>query len=210
MANSAHTSSTSDWNWIASDDFIVGFLMFVRGTSPQQILAGFRVDPDAGHVLPAGRADEALHLPVWGDNDEAIHPWLRSGTVGDWSFAIDQTGIDPSEYEETAQRLSSNTSLAVAAWTPTINNFHYWENGTRVTSFEPGMWWDRHGAAPDRFLPQMLQLGLQTEPPTPGVPRDDDTWPSWLIPTLEILTLAFGIRLSADVVNGPLLTAQRA
>jgi hypothetical protein len=215
MTDSEHTAPTSDWSWLESDDLVVGFLMFVRGASPQQILTGFGIDPSAGRLLPADRADEALSAPVYDYNNdynnEAIHPWLRSGTAGDWSFAIDQSGIDVYEYEETAQQLSSNTSLAIAAWTPNIDNFYYWENGTQVTSFEPGMWWDRHGVSPDRFLPQMLHLGLQTEPPTPVVPRNDtDRWPFPLIPTLEILTLAFGIRLSADVVNGPLLTAQRA
>lgn len=131
--------------------------------------------------------------------------------TGDWTFAIDQNGIDVFEYEPAARNLSQSTSLAMIAWTSSIDNFYYWENGNQVCSFEPGMWWERYGSDPDLFLPQMTSLGLQVVAPTPGQPSNEEVsrWASPVIPALEILTLAFGIRVPAAVASGPLLTAQR-
>jgi hypothetical protein len=57
----------------------------------------------------------------------------------------------------------------------------------------------------------MRQAGMETEPPgTPGLPaarrrrlRDP------VIASLDMLSLALGIRLPEDMALGPLLTAQR-
>jgi MFS family permease len=59
---------------------------------------------------------------------------------------------------------------------------------------------------PDRFVPQMRQVGLDVEPP----PDDADPVPprSPNIALLDMLTLAPGIRLSRETATGPLLTVR--
>ena len=77
------------------------------------------------------------------------------------------------------------------------------------------MAWYRYGTEPDRFLAQMRQAGLETEVPDPSPPGDDpgadpaEEYTDDLVATLIMLTLALGIRLPANIVSGPLLTAQR-
>lgn len=204
-------SSPSDWNWVADDDLLVGFLMFVHGISAERIISKFGMDSATGQVLRAEQVEENLRYPVYNSKAEIVHPWLRAGTCGDWSFAFDQSGIRIYEYQRVAQELSRKTSLALVTWTPTIDGFSYWEDGTEVTSFEPGRWYERNGSEPDRFLPQLRQLDLYAERPAPGEPSDwEERWEIPLVAVLEMLTLAFGIRLPARVANGPLLTVQRA
>ena len=77
-------------------------------------------------------------------------------------------------------------------------------NDVEVTSFEPLRAWDRFGTDPDRFLPQMHQVGLSVEEPPQGSAFRDP-----VIALLEMLTLALGIRLPREVALGPLLTVQR-
>ena len=77
------------------------------------------------------------------------------------------------------------------------------------------MAWYRYGTEPDRFLPQMRQAGLETEAPDPSLSGDDpaadpaEEYHDYLVATLDMLTLALGIRLPANVASGPLLTVQR-
>jgi hypothetical protein len=109
-------------------------------------------------------------------------------------------------------RLSAGTEAAVVTWALTISDFQYLVDGEVATSFDLGIPWDRGGSSdPDRFLAQMRQLGLETEPPDePGLEEEEE--PAHfdpLVRTLEMLTLALGIHVSRQVAEGPLLTVQR-
>ena len=89
--------------------------------------------------------------------------------------------------------------------TQNIDYFHYFVDGTEVTAFEPLRAWDRFGTDPDRFLVQMRQVGLDVDPRPVGTELERD-------PTMELLdmlTVALGIHLPAEVALGPLLTVQR-
>lgn len=97
-------------------------------------------------------------------------------------------------------------------WTPTIDYFRYLVDGTDVTSFEPLMSRYRSGTEPDRFLREMREVGLAVDLPDPGDEFDEDEFedePNPTVLALEMLTVALGIRLPADVALGPLLTVQR-
>lgn len=201
----------SGWDWMGSDEIrIVGFLMFARGISAERVIEAFDMDPAAARLVPADRVSEALAYPIWDDD----HPWIRAGTLGDWGFAISLSGLDPADHRDNvAYRLSAGTSVAVVAWTQTVDTFQYWEDGDMVTLFEPLTSWDRVGSEPDRFLREMREAGLDTERSGPpgsvsAVPEAES--PDPVIAVLEMLTLAFRIRLPADVALGPLLTVQRA
>jgi hypothetical protein len=187
----------------------MGCLMFARGVSAERVIEAFGMDPDMARLLPASRASEALRLPV-GDDVRTIHPWVRAGRTGEWSFAIDQSALDIVGYHDRiAGKLSAGTDLAMLQWTLTIDNFRYLVDGIEVTSFEPLGSFERFGTEPDRFVRAMRQAGLPVDPPDPDASfAEDDADPRIL--TLQMLTAALGIRLPGNVALGPLLTVQRA
>jgi hypothetical protein len=196
----------SEWDWILAPGIKVGgCLMFAKGVSAERVIEAFGMDPDAALLLSASRAGEALPLPVT-EVASTTHPWVRAGQAGEWAFAIDQSALDIVGYHDRIARgLSSGTELAMFIWTQTIDGFHYLVDGTQVTFFEPLFPSQRFGTEPDRFLAEMRQSGM---------PVDSDTDDEYIarnpsIVLLEMLTLALGIRLPADVALGPLLTVQR-
>jgi len=93
-----------------------------------------------------------------------------------------------------------------------LSGVEYLADGSVVTSFEPGAEWDRAGSRPDQFLPEMRAAGLATEAPgdadfAGAADGAEEAEP--LVPALNMLTRALGIRLPAEMVRGPLLTVQR-
>jgi hypothetical protein len=203
MSEHGGERSASEWGWISSGGIeIGGCLMFARGVPPERVIEAFGMDPAAAQLLPSSRTDVALRLPVWDERLNVIHPWIRVGRAGEWGFAIDQSAVDVSRV---ARELSAKTDLALFEWTQTIDYFHYLVDGTEVTSFEPLMAYDRFGTKPDRFLREMRQVGLVVDRPAGPTPVERDP----RIALLEMLTLALGIRLPADIALGPLLTVQR-
>lgn len=196
----------SDWDWISGE--IMGCLMFARGVSHERIIEAFGMDPGVARLLPASRIQDELRFPVLDQELRLIHPWIRVGRAGEWGFVLDQVDFDVGYLGRVARDLSAGTELAMLHWTPTIDYFSYLVDGTEVTSFEPGMCWDRYGTQPDRFLRELSEVGLAVDPPDPGGEFDEDA-PNPSVLALEMLTVAFGIRLPADVALGPLLTVQR-
>jgi hypothetical protein len=195
---------TSPWEWYRHTPLDVGgVLLFARSVTPERIMRAFGMDPASARPIAAADAYQELPYPDALGTYPTEHPWIRVGTAGEWGFAIDEASFGQADYEEKAAReLSAGTEVVRFSHTQTIDTFQYLVQGDLVTQFEPLRGWDRVGTDPDRFVPQMRQAGLRTEP---GEPRArDDT-----IALLDMLTLALGIRLPKEVALGPLLTVQR-
>ena len=156
-------------------------------------------------LVPASHVEEAIRYPDWQETYPPDHPWIRVGTSGEWTFVIDESSSGYGGYEQDAAlELSASTDVVLFTHNMGMDHFHYYVNDTEVTEFEPLLAWDRGGADPDRFVPQMRQVGLRVDPVPPGTDFRDP-----LIALLEMLTLALGIRLPREVALGPLLTVQR-
>jgi Family of unknown function (DUF6461) len=204
MTEQADSQLAPEWGWIRDPDFrIGGFVLFAHGVRAERVIQAFGMDPATAVSLPLARSSEALRYPVTDERHYPIHPWIRAGQESEWGFAINQGFMDASELVSAARELSAHTDVAAFQWTMTIDYFRYLVDGTVVTEFEPLGAFERAGTEPDRFLPQIRQVGLR------AAPGDTRTTREPRISMLEILTLALGIRLPSDVVHGPLLTVQR-
>jgi Family of unknown function (DUF6461) len=208
MTDRADLPVTSEWDWVygpAGADFGASFT-FARGASPEQVMTAFRMDPGTAQLLPADWQviNQALRYPP-DSTYPPEHPWIRVGRSGEWAFAIDESAGGYGGYEEDAAiELSVGTDVVLFTHNAALDGFHYYVEGISVTQFEPLLAWDRFGTDPDRFLPQMRQVGLSVEEPSPYSDFRDP-----VIALLEMLTLALGIRLPREVALGPLLTVQR-
>jgi hypothetical protein len=217
--SSAGRAGEQAWDWVRDSSMGLGSaLIFARGVAPERVIEAFRMDPATAQVVPERQVAEVLPYPVYSNGLEATGPYLRIGQSGDWTFVIDPTFLSLESHmhgDPVAERLSAGTEVVIVTWTakPT-ESIEYWVDGGWMTLFEPYMAYHRAGADPDRFVREMRQVGLETEPPGPaaasGELRDEpaehhDT----LIAGLNMLTVALGIRLSEDAASGPLLTVQR-
>jgi hypothetical protein len=184
----------SGWAWFA-DEFPDGIdVMFVRGVEPERVIETLGADAAVASMLSAEAAVQTLS-----------YSWVRAGRTGEWVFAVIGAPLGSDEYQRAGLRLSAGTEVALFAAGMELDHFYYFVDGTEVTSFEPLLSAWRDGTDPDRFVPQMRQVGLHVDPP-----NDDDPI-SHLNPTIalfEMLTLELGIRLSRETAMGPLLTAR--
>jgi len=179
------------WDWML-EEYPDGIrLLLARGVTPERILEAFGADPGSARPLSA---EQAL---------ETLDSWVQVGQVGEWGFVIDNSFLDITESEPIARGLSAGTDVALVETGPNFDHFYYFADGTEVTSFEPLLSYYRGGADPDRFVPQMREAGLAVEPPD----EDAEGEAGPRLAVLEMLTLAFGIRVPRDVATGPLLTA---
>jgi hypothetical protein len=197
----------SGWSWITEAGLAGGgSFTFALGASPERVMRAFGMNP--ANAFLASSSWEARSLPY---PDETTyppeHPWIRVGSTGAWGFALDESSGGFGGYEEeAADDLSAGTEAVLLTHTASIDGFHYYSDGVEVTGFEPLRAWDRWGTVPDRLLAPMQEAGLRVAAPSPG------SYPPFrnpVIAVLEMLTLAFGIRLPREVALGPLLTVQR-
>lgn len=196
MAEADRDTAASAWAWFGEQyPDLPPRLIFVRGVTPERVIESFGANPADARLLTADAAHETVDSP-----------WIRAGRTDDWAFAIDTSYQDVTEH--IAPELSAGTELAFFEYNAKgMEFFYYFEDGTEVTSFEGLMAHYRYGTDPDRFLTQIRQAGLETDPPTDDEDYDSmDDIPDIVLCLLTLLTLALGIRLSADVGLGPLLT----
>jgi hypothetical protein len=182
-------AETSEWDWFAEDFDPYVFALFACGVAPERVIAAFGSPPADARLLTA---DDASEDPGW--------PNVRAGRAGEWAFALDSGCAGPDESSRIARELSIGTEVVTYEINPALNYFHYYADGAEVTSFEPLLSHVRNGTEPDRFLPLMREVGLRL---------DDDDSEDFRDPTialLEMLTRAFGLRLSREEAVGPLLT----
>lgn len=214
----AERAGEHDWGWVRDSLGLGATLIFARGVAPERVIEAFRMDPATARVVPESQIPEVLPYPVYSDGLEATGPYLRIGQSGEWAFVIDPTFLSLYSHLHggpVEARLSAGTEVVTVTWTPKpTESVDYWVDGQWMTCFEPYMAYHRAGADPDRFVPQMRQVGLETEPPGPaagsGEPDDEPgAYQDTLIAALGMLTLALGIRLSEEAASGPLLTVQR-
>jgi Family of unknown function (DUF6461) len=184
--------TASEWDWMPQEYSYGIRLLFVRSRTPEQVLRALGADPASAQWLSAQQALETLNS------------WVQVGRTGEWAFAIDNSDLGITDYRRIMPALSAGTDLALFETGPNFDRFYYFADGAEVTSFEPLLSHERYGTNPDRFIPQMRQVGLNVDPP----PEDDDSDGETRLPLLEMLTLALGIRLTRDVALGPLLTAE--
>ncbi|MFM9608224.1 DUF6461 domain-containing protein [Streptomyces niveiscabiei] len=177
-----------DMNAIGSLRWAAGWMCvtFTRGLSPDEVFARYGADPGRARLLDW---DTALDL-LTGEDGVSL---LRAGTLGGWTFCVEEDGVTGSLTEPLTE-LSRGTETYSILTTDGIDVFQHWRDGICVENFEPGVehtrpegpapWWNRieetlaahegeeTGAAP------IVALVLDTL----GIPLNDDTlaapWPS--------------------------------
>jgi hypothetical protein len=195
------------WGWVRRAPDPGTSLVFARHATPEQVIRGFRLDPAAGRVMTAQQA-AGMDWGVIRDlsGNELPCPFVRAGRSGDWAFAVDQSYLalnSAIQGHDVLATLSARSEAVEVLWTPKPNeSVEYYAAGEQILNFEPYRAWDR-GPDQDRFVSEMRQAGLRTEPPSEqaGQARVDV-----LIAALEMLTIALGIGLTENLVEGPLLT----
>lgn len=194
----------SDWDWIKPDEVDSGGdLIFARDVAPERVIEALGSDPADAQVLPVSRIDEVLPYPVFDELYGIYYPCVRVGQAGEWTFAHAVTSMDLLEAKRDARELSRAGAAALLAWNIKVDSFHYFEGGAELTWFDPIRSYDRLGSDPDRFVPQMRQVGMRVDP------RDRrELFRDPRIAVLEMLTAAFGIRVTREMAQGPLLTFQ--
>jgi hypothetical protein len=215
-----------DWRWLKGPDYeLMGCLVFARGAAPERVLQAFGLDPAAARTVSADQlAHEAADLAS--GPPAAVGVPVRVGRQGEWAFAIDLNGpAGPVDHAAAVRRLSTGTEAVLVEWTPKPFAFvDYWADGTLTTWFDVRAAYRRAGADPDRFLREMRAVGLRTEVVDAEVDRvrvleerarilearrkgiPIEVFDPF-VAALDMLTLALGITLPADVAEGPLLTA---
>jgi hypothetical protein len=210
----------SEWRWARTYQYEAGGrLTFARGAAPADVIEAFELDPARAVLVPEEQVDQTLRYPVVDRHSgELIGPWIRAGRSGEWAFAIEPFPMDATG--EAGRRLSFFWGEAVVIlWTPTVNTATYFADGEEVTKFQPEMACYRYGHDPDRFVAQMRQAGLDIDELTdeeyeaegPALSEREERYihTDHVLATLDMFTLALGIRLPVDVAAGPLLTVQR-
>lgn len=209
MNDRAGAAAAPEWNWTREGALeIGGSLVFARKVPAAGVIESFGMDPAQARLLPASRAGEALRYPVWdADTGSTLHPWIRVGQAGEWTFVIDSSLMRVSAAIDAIRELSLGTEVAWFTWNPEISYFRYFADGVEVTSFEPLLADDRYGTDPDRFVDAMRLAGLDPDPVPDDAPLPDEV-PDYRTSLLNMLTLALGISVPREVALGPLLTVQ--
>lgn len=186
-------AAEAEWGW--TERYGVGCnLLFVRDVPVESVIQALGMDLTQSRLLTPEQAEE---------QDDQLQ-WIRAGRSGNWTFVIDSNFRAVDLARAAVPELSRGGAVAWCLWTATIDGFEYFEDGVQVTQFEPMRSYERFGFDPDRFVPQMRQVGLLIDRPD-GIQGDDlDV----RVCTLVMLTLALGIQLSAEVAEGPLLTVK--
>ncbi|MZD07173.1 hypothetical protein GTW43_19080 [Streptomyces sp. SID5785] len=136
------TFEALDW---ASGDVCV---TFTRGVDPAEVFARYGADPDRSRDLDANAASG---LPS-GQFAEGMVSLLRSGSLGAWTFCVEEDGVIGS-WPEPLAALSRGTEVYSILSTDGLTVFQYWRDGDCLENFEPepanspppysSHWWDR-------------------------------------------------------------------
>ncbi len=193
MANGSTAGSGSVWAWVRKYE---GFcLVFVRGVPETRLLTAVGVDPAAAEPMTSQEMHEEFDF---------YYPVVRVGRVGEWAFGFQDAWIDLGDTDLLCE-LSAGTEVVSVVHTATIDGFDYFADGVSVVGFEPLFPGSRRGSDPDRLLPLMREVGLD---PDLSFEDREARGVDPLLAVLDLVSRAWGIRLDADTVDGPLLTAE--
>ncbi|MCO1657384.1 DUF6461 domain-containing protein [Pseudonocardia humida] len=185
------TSGVSGWAWTARV-YPGGYqLSFAEGRTAAEMLAAFGVDPAAARMMTPLEAFEEF------EGDPGV---FRAGETGGWGFAVEEY-TDP--VPEQLLALSVGTrAVSVFRNLAGPHALSYFEDGAATFACEPLFPRWRHGSDADRFLEPMRAVGFD-----PDVEVDLDAFDPDMA-ALDLLTVAFGIRLTEEQMTGPLLTGE--
>jgi hypothetical protein len=187
-----NAQASGEWDWLEDSALrLGGALIFARDVTQDEVFEAFDLDPSS------------TQMEDWVSDPDRRQ--VRVGRLGVWTFAIDQwmESLHLAVHgKNVGKRLSPGAEVVVVSWTPKPNeDFEYWADGTLATRFEAYRVCDRDGSEPDRFLREMRQVGMVTEADDAADGPED-----YLIATLDLATLALGIRLPEQVAMGSLAT----
>jgi len=207
------TAADSDWSWTGGKGAIALDLVLVRDTPVEHVIGAFALE-SAAEFIPHPQDGKPFEYAVHDERLGAVSvAWIRAGRAGDWVFAVSPSlteilgAASLAPVIDAVRELSRGAASILNTWTPTIDAFRYFEDGVPVTCFEPLRSYDRRGSDPDRFAAAMRQAGLAVDPGETCA-RDRDPGRDVRIRALEMLTLALGIRVPAELACGPLPTIQ--
>ncbi|MFM9371886.1 DUF6461 domain-containing protein [Streptomyces sp. Da 82-17] len=174
------------WSWAQDSRVAMWCLTFTRGVTPQEVLARYGADPEAGRLLDRRQAAALGHTSPY---DTSV---LRAGPCGDWSFCFEEDGTMGSMSGSLAALSKGTETVSLLRGADGMNVFAHWRDGSRAERFEPAHtrpepphpWWDA----------VQEQLDASREPSLS------------LIPVLEAVAHHVQGELDTDTLNGPLLT----
>lgn len=185
--------SGSDWAWITRFSSLGFSLSFAEGRTARGMLAAFGVDESAAESMTAREAGEEFGFD---------YPVVRAGRVGDWGFAFEELGRAGSDPDALKTLSAGGRVISVFRTGNAVSRFTYLREGVVICAFDPSFPLDRDGAEPDLLREAMRSVGL--DPDAAPVASGADP----VIAALELLTLAFDLRLDGDIVDGPLATGE--
>lgn len=194
--------------WMADPEVTTtGFCVtFAKDLTPTALLRRFGC---AGELLGERTARETAGLMVAEDRTplgeaDAV---IRAGLSGAWAFAVEGHsgwGLDPA----TVRAVSAGTeSVTFFVGVTGRNMFVFAEDGTRTAFFEVGEP-ELVDALPERVRPALLASGLMLRGGAAAEFHDAPDYPELRL-TLRMAHLAWGLDLSREAFDGPLLTGRR-
>jgi hypothetical protein len=190
---SASAVEGSSWAWIGRYESLGFCLTLAQRRTGEEMLAAFGVDAASAELMTMAEADAEFGADL---------PVVRAGQDGEWGFAFERFGQVGSTGEALAGLSAGTRAVSVFHLANALGRLTIVENGSLVCGFEPLFPGNREGSDPRRFEPLMRGVGLDPDA-GPDLARVDP-----VVAALELVTLAFGVRLRAELVEGPLRTGE--
>jgi hypothetical protein len=188
------SGNSQDWQWIEPYRSIGFCITLAEGLTPSRMLEAYGVDSHQATVL------DIEGMTDWLDGEELDEsaPVVRAGQVGSCAFAFESVTFEGGR-SPVLRRISDGGRAASFLWMPgELSFFAYYVDGEFVTGFEGPA--SRQGSDPDRLLGPMRCVGLD---PVEGV---DATQLDSVVAALRLMQIEFGVYVSGEAVDGPLLT----
>ncbi|MEV0595705.1 DUF6461 domain-containing protein [Nonomuraea cavernae] len=156
------TETPEEFSWLSEHEALgeIYCVSFVRELSPEEVLRRFGVDES---TMAEVTSDEVAELSVESMRDDAAGH-IGAAKVGDWTLAIEPGGWQMAVDPEIMARVSQGTEVvSVCRHDYASDTFAYIVDGKPVVWFDPTLPDARSGSAPDRFVTEMREVGLDPE-----------------------------------------------
>nr|WP_042185077.1 DUF6461 domain-containing protein [Kibdelosporangium sp. MJ126-NF4]CEL16500.1 hypothetical protein [Kibdelosporangium sp. MJ126-NF4]CTQ90452.1 hypothetical protein [Kibdelosporangium sp. MJ126-NF4] len=137
--------------------------------------------------------------------DDGFPDMASAVALGDWTVLFEPSGFTGSGLI-TALSLGTE-AVSVLRHDYASPRFGYAVDGELITEFDPTFPTNRHGADPDRLLPQMLDVGFTVTEDEEGE-FDDDMFDDDTARSLRLTERLTGALPTFEVLTGPLTSAQ--